>query len=63
MGTSGNSSMQFNLSDLCEPISSEMRTSLEIPFEKKEVEEVVKALPNDKSLGPYGFNNEFIKSC
>jgi hypothetical protein len=27
MGTSGNSSMQFNLEDLCEPISSDMRNS------------------------------------
>jgi hypothetical protein len=63
MGTSGNSSMQFNLADLCEPISIEMRNFLESPFEKKEVEEIVRALPNDKSPGPDGFNNEFIKSC
>jgi hypothetical protein len=63
MGTSGNSAMQFNLEELCEPITSEMRTSLERPFEKKEIEDIVKKLPNDKSPGPDGFNNEFIKSC
>jgi hypothetical protein len=63
MGTYGNSPMKFNLDDLCEPISSDMRNSLESPFEKKEVEDIVKNLPNDKSPCPDGFNNEFIKSC
>lgn len=24
---------------------------------------MIKGLPNDKSPGPYGFNNEFLKSC
>jgi hypothetical protein len=63
MGTSNNSSMNFNLEDLCDPISSDMRNALESPFERKEVEDIVKKLPNDKSPGPNGFNNEFIKSC
>jgi hypothetical protein len=63
MGTSSNSSMKFNLEDLCDPISSDMRNALESPFERKEVEDIVKKLPNDKSPGPDGFNNEFIKSC
>jgi hypothetical protein len=63
MGTSNNSSMNFNLEDLCDPISSDMRNALESPFERKEVEDIVKKLPNDKSPGPDGFNNKFIKSC
>jgi hypothetical protein len=63
MGTSGNSSMKFNLDDLCDPISSDMRNALECPFEKKDVDDIVKKLPNHKSPGPDGFNNEFIKSC
>ena len=33
------------------------------PFTQEEIEDVVKNLPNDKSPGPDGFNNEFIKSC
>jgi hypothetical protein len=39
--------MQFNLEDLCEQISSDKRNSLEKPFEKKEVEDIVIFLPND----------------
>jgi hypothetical protein len=29
----------------------------------QEIEDFVKALPNEKSLGPHAFNNEFIKAC
>jgi len=36
---------------------------LELPFTKEEVERVVISLPNNKSPGPYGFSNEFIKGC
>jgi hypothetical protein len=32
-------------------------------FSDKEIQDVIKQLPNDKSSGPDGFNNEFIKSC
>jgi hypothetical protein len=32
-------------------------------FYDKEIQDVIKQLPNDKSSGPDGFNNEFIKSC
>jgi hypothetical protein len=37
--------------------------NLEIPFSDKEIEETIKQLPNEKSPGPDGFNNEFIKAC
>jgi retron-type reverse transcriptase len=37
--------------------------ALEEPFSQKEIEDVVKDLPNEKSPGPNGFNNEFIKNC
>jgi hypothetical protein len=37
--------------------------SLEVPFTKKEIEDVIKELPNDKSPRPNGFNNEFLKCC
>ena len=36
---------------------------MELPFTKEEVERVVISLPNNKSPGPYGFSNEFIKGC
>jgi len=29
----------------------------------EEIDAVVRNLPNDKALGPDGFNNEFIKRC
>jgi hypothetical protein len=40
-----------------------MNNSLQAPFSDKEIEDVVKNLPNDKSPGPDGFNNEFVKNC
>jgi hypothetical protein len=35
---------------------------LENPFSQQEIDAVIKNLPNFKSLGPDGFNNEFIKA-
>jgi hypothetical protein len=37
--------------------------SLENPFQHEEIDNIIKALPNDKSPGPDGFNNEFLKKC
>jgi hypothetical protein len=37
--------------------------ALESPFTHEEIDLVVKNLPSDKSLGPNGFNNEFLKKC
>lgn len=34
---------------------------LEVPFTHAEIDNIIKALPNDKSPGPDGFNNEFMK--
>lgn len=36
---------------------------LEEPFTTEEIDQVVAGLPNDKSLGPDGFNTDFIKKC
>jgi hypothetical protein len=35
--------------------------SLALPFSKEEIDKVVVNLPNGKSPGPNGFNNEFMK--
>jgi hypothetical protein len=56
--------MLFNLEGIIDKnITEEMNINLQAPFSNKEIEEVVKHLPNDKSLGPDGFNNEFVKNC
>jgi len=53
--------MLFNLNDIL--TASENLSSLEVPFTKQEIDEVVSELPNNKSPGPNGFNNEFVKGC
>ena len=56
--------MQFDLQSLFDGnSSSELLKDLEIPFTDKEIEDVVKELPNEKSPVPDGFNNEFLKNC
>ena len=34
---------------------------LEAPFTTEEIDSIISDLPNNKSPGPDGFNNEFIK--
>jgi hypothetical protein len=64
MGQFGIPSMHFNLQDFFGMgMSQEMRESLEVPFTREGIVNVVKDMPNEKSPGPDGFNNEFIKSC
>lgn len=36
---------------------------LDAPFTNDEIDQVVKNLPSDKSLGPDGFNTNFLKKC
>ena len=48
--------------ETCSPNSLENHANnLETPFAHDEIENIVKALPNYKSPGPDGFNNEFTK--
>jgi hypothetical protein len=63
MGTSDNPSMQFNLPEIFgESIDSHILDNLEAPLTDKEIENTIKQLPNEKSPGPDGFNNEFINA-
>jgi hypothetical protein len=53
--------MHFNLADLLH--ISEALGCLDEPFSHEEIDEVIKRLPSDKSLGPDGFNTDFVKRC
>ena len=61
MGIIEYNQMIFDLNRLIQPVGG--LEQLELPFTKEEVERVVISLPNNKSLGPDGFSNEFIKGC
>jgi hypothetical protein len=64
IGKSDDPKMHFNLQDIYEnTMDSRMREDLEIPFSDAQIDEVIKGLPNEKSPGSDGFNNEFIKNC
>ena len=53
--------MGFDLSALITPIEGlEILTK---PFEKDEMDKVVKHMPVDKAPGPDGFNGLFFKKC
>ena len=61
IGKSEFSGMLFNLNNLLN--NTEDLRGLETPFDKIEIDQVIAELPNNKSLGPDGFNNEFLKGC
>jgi hypothetical protein len=61
MGKSEGISMQFDLSFLLTPV--EGLQELSVPFDKKEMDDVIKAMPIDRALGPDGFNGLFVKKC
>jgi hypothetical protein len=61
MGTTCFEGMQFDLDNLLQ--HNVDLSSLEMPFSQQEIDDVVRNLPLDKSPGPDGFNNEFLKKC
>jgi hypothetical protein len=61
IGISEFSEMHFDLTILFQGNTD--LSSLEEPFTAQEIDSTVKMLPNDKSPGPDGFSNEFIKNC
>jgi hypothetical protein len=60
LGKSNFNRMFFNLSSL---INSQDLSQLDTPFTRQKIDSVIAELPNNKSPGPDGFNNEFIKGC
>jgi len=52
----------FTISPSCLIQSNENLQHLEEPFSHEKIDSVIKALPNNKSPGPDGFNNEFMKA-
>lgn len=61
LGTSHYQAMHFNLSSLLEPVTN--LDWLEADFTKEEIDTVVTSSPSYKSLGPDGFNSDFLKQC
>jgi hypothetical protein len=57
--TSEFTQMHFDLSLYIHPSAN--LEGLAMPFTKEEIDSVVTNLPNGKSLGPNGFNIEFMK--
>ena len=61
MGVAKGFVMSCNLQELLTPLDG--LESLVAPFDKKEMDEIIKHMPVDKAPGPYGFNGKFLKSC
>jgi hypothetical protein len=61
LGTSEFNHIYFDLHNLLTP-SSDL-DCLEEPFTREEIFSIVQELPSDKSLGPDGFNEDFLKKC
>lgn len=55
--------MSFDLETLFSGSHEVDFSSLELPFSHSEIDCVIKQLPCDKSPGPDGFSNEFLKKC
>jgi hypothetical protein len=53
--------MVFNLSSLIQPISN--LSELEMPFSHSEIDQIIKNMPTNKSLGLDGFNTDFVRKC
>ena len=61
MGVSSGISMLFDLNSLL--TRREDLNLLAEPFLQEKIDNIIKRMPNDKSLGPDGFNGKFMKKC
>lgn len=61
LGVNGFTGILFNIGNLITNIAD--LSSLIAPFSHQEIDQVVKNLPSDKTLGPNGFNTDFVKKC
>ena len=61
MGVAKGISMGFDLSTLLSSV--EGLDVLTKPFDKEEMDDIVKHMPTDKAPGPDGFNGMFLKKC
>ena len=61
LGQSDFNDILFDLPSLIQPAQG--LEILEQEFSTAEIDETIKRLPNNKSPGPDGFTNEFIKKC
>ena len=55
--------MLFNLEEFITPNTDVVFDSLEVPFTKEEIDNIVKGMLANKSLGPDGFNGTFLQKC
>jgi hypothetical protein len=60
LGCSTHAHMQFALRDL---VQEHDLHEIEMPFNKEDIDRVVKAMPVDKAPGPDGFNGLVLKKC
>ena len=51
----------FNLSELIQPAND--LDQLQTAFQREEIDDIIFNLPNNKSPGPDGFTNQFIRGC
>jgi hypothetical protein len=53
--------MQFDLSRIIKHVDG--LDELTVPFTKKEMDDVIKAMPGDRAPGPDGYNGLFVNKC
>jgi hypothetical protein len=61
MRSSRKPTIRFNLDDFSIP--SHNLDQLVAPFTNSEIDQIIRQMPMDKALGPYGFNAKFLKKC
>jgi hypothetical protein len=61
MGHSEGISMQFDLHSLIKRVDD--LDELTLPFQQKETDDVISAMPPDRAPGSDGFNGLFLKKC